>query len=234
MMALFCPLKEPLEHIIRTSTMMKKRNAHPAPSLALLWDTIDDWLEQHQKKQKLQLPPGASEGEIALAETALGIKFPKQIRDSHRIHNGSGAIALLPFGSWDLAYPLLPLLGMVGGWRVIQDSVRRGGYSGPAFVSNPKGPIKKTWFHLHWIPIMDNQCGDFYFLDLAPAKGGKRGQIIDFSREAGPAKVIASCFRDLLATLAAELKAGQYSFDEETTLLLATKRLMRPRQGGRR
>ena len=60
---------------------------------------------------------------------------------------------------------------------------------------NPAGPIQKVHCHMNWIPLTDFQSGDHMLIDLAPAEGGKVGQLINFSHETGPEDVAATVAR---------------------------------------
>jgi cell wall assembly regulator SMI1 len=123
-------------------------------------------------------------------------------------------------GAWRYPFPLLGIAAVAGHWMEIQKGVKKGYFSGPDFVSQPKGPIKSVWFHERWVPIVDDQSGNYLFSDLAPEKGGKRGQIIEFRRESGATRVVAEGLTELLARVAKELEFGKYSYDKKTHALL--------------
>jgi cell wall assembly regulator SMI1 len=57
--------------------------------------------------------------------------------------------------------------------------------------------------------VTDNS-GDNWTLDLDPPEAGVYGQILDFSHEVGPMKVLAQSWTELLAQLVVDLENGKY------------------------
>lgn len=53
-----------------------------------IWDRIEKGLEKHYPSIRKSLLPGATEAEIAEAEQKMGIRFPDEVRESFRIHDG--------------------------------------------------------------------------------------------------------------------------------------------------
>jgi cell wall assembly regulator SMI1 len=78
-------------------------------------------------------------------------------------------------------------------------------------------PIQPVWWHQRWIPIGRDRAGNLCCLDLVPASGGSVGQVIDRDHEAGPSRVLASSFLEVLSTFASDLEAGAY-VDTDTGL----------------
>ena len=70
------------------------------------------------------------------------------------------------------------------------------------------GPIQPVWWHQHWIPFGRDLAGNHCCLDLIPAPGGTVGQVIDRDHEAGPARVLASSFLEVLSAFASDLESG--------------------------
>ena len=68
--------------------------------------------------------------------------------------------------------------------------------------SEPEGPIQTDWWNNAWLPLTENDDGDYVCLDFAPAAGGTVGQIIDWSHELGATRVLANSFGEWLAKLA--------------------------------
>jgi len=198
---------------------MRNPKAAEKASIQSIWSRIDAWFAEHWFTRPT-LPPGALESELAQVESVVGSRLPRDARESYLLHDGTGDLPLIPFGPWQVVFPLLGLAGMVGQWKMIQDAVRKGHFSGQDFVNHPKGPIRKTWFHQRWLPIVDDQGGDYLFLDLAPARGGKQGQIIDFFRDAGATNVVAQGLRECLQRTALELESGKFKVDKKSRTLV--------------
>ena len=96
-----------------------------------------------------------------------------------------------------------------------------GHFKGPDFVSSPQHGIKNVWFSLKWIPVCENQNGDFVCVDMDPAIGGHAGQVIEFTRDYGPTRVLARSFRDWLTNIVVELERGRYRYDDEAGTIIS-------------
>lgn len=203
--------------------MVERRKPKSTTSVDAVWKRIQTWLREHWSEDA-DLPSGASKRALAKAEADMGLKIPADLRASYLLHDGSGAFNLFPFGSWRYPYPLLPVIGIVAHWNGIQKGVQKGYFSGPDFINKPKGPIKKAWFHAQWVPIVDDQCGDYIFADLAPERGGKKGQIIEFHRDEGATEVVVESFSGLLTAVADDLEAGAFAYDKKSASLMPVSR----------
>ena len=85
-----------------------------------------------------------------------------------------------------------------------------GGILDHGVFSNPSGPIRTDWWNTKWIPFVDNEQGDQLCVDLNPAKGGKKGQVIDWWHEKGAYKVVADSVGEWLAAVAKDLEKGTF------------------------
>jgi cell wall assembly regulator SMI1 len=187
-----------------------------------LWQHIETWVRANAPSE-FSLPVGVSGPEITQAETAMGLEFPSDVRESYESHNGSNRIWF-----FDQGY-LMPLTkphdlpkrkqalfrGVVESWKAMHDMLQDGYFNDSGFRSRPKGPIKTHWWNPKWIPITYNESGDHVCVDLDPAKGGRIGQVIDWWHERGATSVLADSFTEWLAALAQRLKTGHYRFDKD-------------------
>lgn len=80
-----------------------------------IWKRVEAWLESNAPELLPLLQPGASEEDIRRTEALLNVTFPEDIRESYRLHNGSGHFlvkghALLSLDQmvevWDYTVPL--------------------------------------------------------------------------------------------------------------------------------
>ncbi len=149
-------------------------------------------------------PPGASEASIALAEQAMGLQFPDDLRASYLLHDGSGD-TLFPWG-----FVLLGLEEMVRDWRTLRRLFEKENW--PA---EPDDPIRPVHWDALWVPAVSNESGDYHFVDLDPAPGGTVGQVICFHHEVGPIRVLANGFGEWLGGYADQLEAGIYYYDPD-------------------
>lgn len=172
-------------------------------SIADSWARIEHALRSRAGGDFKPLPLGASRDDIRQVESELGTNLPDAFRESYALHNGSG-------GRWACEQGfLMPLIapsegplvgyGILDLWRAMRDVAEAMSNE----RSSPTGPIRNAWWDQMWVPLTENECGDFVCLDLAPAPGGKRGQIIDWNHEQGATRVLAAGFGEWLAILAA-------------------------------
>ncbi|MFF5225154.1 SMI1/KNR4 family protein [Dactylosporangium sp. NPDC000521] len=119
------------------------------------------------------LPPGATEDEIAAAEAKLGHRLPPDLRALFALADGGGTI-----DGWR-RYPLAEVTGMHGitsapaggGWPEVWNRV--------VLDADPAGTVRRASGHPGWIPIADDAGGNFLAVDLAPARHGRPGQVIN-------------------------------------------------------
>lgn len=186
----------------------------------VIWNRIKKWIEQQSDTASFEV--GASDEDISKAESIVG-KLPSDVRESYRIHNGTNLIWITDDGY------LMPLFvptqvsrrkqsqfnAVVKRWTLFKELLDSGGFEGAGFSSDPAGPIKTDHWNARWIPITDNKCGDHLCIDMAPGKGGKKGQIIQWDHEVGAKRVVASSMSAWLEKIADDMESGQYTFDSK-------------------
>ncbi len=64
------------------------------------------------------------------------------------------------------------------------------------------------WWNLGWLPLAANGAGDLLCIDLNPAKGGCRGQVIGVSHESAERPRLAKSLGEWLAQLCQHYEAG--------------------------
>jgi cell wall assembly regulator SMI1 len=178
-------------------------------SLENVWQRIASWYKDNTPSG-LPLAKGASEKQVARLEKTLEQTLPADIRESYLLHNGTGGAFLLYFGE------LMTLDGIERIWQRYGEWQRTNSYGiGDDWTTRAEGPIKPYWWGPARIPLTDNGGGDPVFLDLDPAKGGRRGQLIKYSHEVGPQFVLAGSFAKWLKDIAHGLDDGKFVYDEE-------------------
>ncbi len=141
------------------------------------------------KKGGFKLPAGATEAEIAQAEAALGVTFPPEVRAFYLTHDGGSDDEVYNCGGREL----LSLDGIVSQWKIWKQLLDSG-----TFEKNDHGApdpgVQKKWWIAEWIPVTYDGAGNHHILDLAPAKGGKVGQILSFWHDDAPRTLEAPDF----------------------------------------
>ena len=82
-----------------------------------IWARIENWLSTNAPEMIDELLPGASDQEIYQAEKSLGIQFPKDVKESYRIHNGQNE----SIDNLVLGHQLLSLKEIIRVWKVWKD-----------------------------------------------------------------------------------------------------------------
>ncbi len=172
-----------------------------------IWKRIEAWLRAHAPDYLADLQPGASDTAIARAEKSFGATLPDSVRASYRIHDGArgGMGPLIP------PWRLLSLDNSVKRWK--QLSQEHG--SAQDDYTEPEAGIQAGWWRKGWIPVASNSSGDFLCVDLEPAPGGKRGQIILYWHADVRRGKLADDFESWLRQFADELEKGKYKLDGE-------------------
>ncbi len=192
-----------------------KRSAKP-DTVTKSWNRIDQWIKRNAPKWK-PLKKGASSAQILSAESKLGFKMSADLSDSYLVHAGSNNGAQIFPSPDNISHYLMPLSDVVDDWKMMKELLDLGDFEGLKGKSD-RG-IRSEWWNLRWIPFASNGGGDFFCIDMAPAAGGKKGQVITHNHESGNHKLLASSFREWLYILANGLEDETYSFDEDGGLV---------------
>jgi cell wall assembly regulator SMI1 len=137
------------------------------------------------------------------------------VRESYLAHNGSDDAGFFPKG--DVGYVLLPLSELVSDWKMWKELLEGGEFEGEKARGSPG--VRGDWWNVGWVPFASDCGGDYYCIDLAPARGGKKGQVIAMAHDSGARKLLAPSLREWLARFADQLEAGKYRYDEDEGLI---------------
>jgi len=173
------------------------------------WARIDGWLEAHAPHVLRNLAGPASNGQIAACENAVGAELPGDVLASYRVHNGQ------PKEDAGLLYGqvLLPLKEVVRQWEGWKELVEDGTFKD--VESDPDEGVRRDWYHLAWVPLTYDGGGYHFCVDLDPAPGGTRGQVISFWHDDPQRGVVARSLGQWLADFADELEAGKLVYSDE-------------------
>lgn len=174
------------------------------------WEKIEKWLETNAKHVFDSLQPGATDEEIAKTEEYLGVKFPKEVKEVYKIHNGQYSGKMLGFIE---GREFLSLEEIKSQWQIWKELVEGGDFEGNE--GEPDGPVKPDWYNLKWIPITYNGSGDHHCIDLDPAEGGNVGQIIEMWHDEATRTVVATNLKEWLKEFVNALEEGEYEVSDE-------------------
>src|SRR5262249_199239 len=140
------------------------------------------------------LPAGASKQIIDLLETTLATKLPLPVKKFYQRHDGSGEFLFEPWINGGGSQRFLSLKELARLWKDLVKLAKEVERDEDDDFGAQMGPIKRHFWHRKWLPITVNGQGDNVFLDLDPAPGGSRGQMVDWSHEGAESTWVAGSF----------------------------------------
>jgi cell wall assembly regulator SMI1 len=188
-----------------------KRSENPTP-VADSWKRIAKWLKDNASGFK-PLKKGVAAGEFAAAEKELGFKLPAELRESYRAYSGDDSRQIFPCSD-GISFYLMPFETVVREWKMMKELADLGEFNDiDGRVKNDK-EIRRTWWNANWIPFAGNGGGDYFCVDLDPAEGGTKGQVIHFRHDAEDRTLLSRSLRGFLYELANGLDDGKYRYEE--------------------
>lgn len=141
------------------------------------------WLKEHDGAIVHSFAKTEPTEELAELKEQVGKKLPDDLvtlfKTFNRIDDDvqEKEITTRLFGG----FFLMPLRG-VDGVLMEHESFEDMEYTGGA----AEGPVKRMYYNALWVPFAKDFGGNFIGVDLDPAKGGDRGQVIRFGRDEVP------------------------------------------------
>ncbi len=174
------------------------------------WTQIENWLEENDVNQIYNsLNQGADIEDFENLEELINRTLPQDFKEFYSIHNGQSADA---DGLIDTE-ELMSLERIAEEWQVWKDLADKAMFE-ESDVEADKG-IKERWWHQGWIPISYDGSGNHFCLDLSPADGGKKGQIIRLWHDSPERELIAGSFTEWISNYVENLKNDKYVYSEE-------------------
>jgi len=151
-------------------------------------------LRQHAERSDAEptMPAPVTEEQLAAAERHLGWPLPADLRALYLEADGDGGSeALAGYGWLSLDGALAERDDYIGaptwfGWEL--------GWNQVIFDADPPNTVRRCSGHPGWLPFATWFDGNFFAVDLAPAAGGRSGQVIEVGRDFndGPRYVASS------------------------------------------
>ncbi|PCI94580.1 MAG: molybdenum cofactor biosynthesis protein MoeA [Flavobacteriales bacterium] len=172
-------------------------------------ERFESWIAMNANQLQGSLNEGASQELIQNTEKELKISFPQDFKDFYMIHNGqkNGTGGLIDMDE------LLSLEEIVEQWSVWHELLISGDFDG--YTSEPSEGIKNNWWNDKWIPITHDGGGNHICMDLDPASGGRKGQIIQMWHDSEERELIATSFSEWIQNYVDGLETGAYRYSND-------------------
>jgi len=188
------------------------------------WKRIEKWMLSNVKVVFDRLPGPASNADINAVESAIGMKFPKDLHQSYLTQNGveygEGELPILPTlpGGYDCtAFCLLGIDRVADEWKVWKELIDGGDFDG--LESEPDDGVEPIWWSDGWIPVGGNGGGDFICVDMKPTSAGTVGQVIHAAHDMDERKILATSWKAFLDQIADGMEGGKLKYEEDEGLI---------------
>jgi cell wall assembly regulator SMI1 len=166
----------------------------PADRLKELLGRLEKWLAAHRPRFLKNLRPGANEVELHALQARLGHELPAELRTLLAWHSGQGEEFAGRFEEdW-----LLMGTGEIAQAKEDLDKGAAGNGAGNGWKPE-------------WIPVLDDDAGDYLFLDTSQARPPVRAYWLDQEQQ----PQIAASLTAWVDAFIKAVEAGQYEEDPE-------------------
>jgi cell wall assembly regulator SMI1 len=185
----------------------------PQTSIAKSWARIHKALSAVDTNHLQSLEKPVKPEAVVKLEATFGASLPADFKESLFIHDGqkSGVqIGVFPgFYNDDIggSYYLMDSNAIARDWKSLRAVQKAGDFDDLAAEAD-RG-VASAWWDESWIPFAANGGGDYFCIDLKPARGGSVGQIVSFEGKAGRRRLVAKSFSIWLSRQAKAFEAGE-------------------------
>ncbi|MEO3749558.1 SMI1/KNR4 family protein [Streptomyces sp. B6B3] len=162
-----------------------------------------------------ELPPPASAAALDEVERRIGRALPPDLRALYAIADGE-RLAPRPRRLFEgsVWMPLSELIAEYDWWREPPWLGWDHNWDSVVFDAHPADTVRRCGGHPDWIPFVTHEDGNVLAVDMAPARDGRPGQVIEIGRDHhdGPAYV-ADSVTSLLGGYLELLRQGAYELD---------------------
>lgn len=161
----------------------------------------------------------ATERQLEIVESLIGMRLPEDLREAYLHINGSvrtshkspvpNVIPGVEQGNW------MSLHEMVVSWG--EDRVSEAGWDHDLVLGDieevPDEPCRMLYFHPGWLPVF--QTYRRVYVDLAPSRWGQVGQVMRAGTGCQPC-VLAPCFTTIVDRFLDEIDKGLVQWNGQT------------------
>ncbi len=172
------------------------------------WRTIEGWLEESHPSALESFRPPAPAEVIASAESSLGRALPDDYKQFLALHDGQRADG-----------PMVGTCSLFAAEALATEYARlhkRFDAEGSVDAETAGQGVRPVQCSAGWIPIGRSARGrDYLCIDVDPAEGGAKGQIIEMAVDYDDRPLVAGSFTELLSKLFEQLQTGEIELEDE-------------------
>jgi cell wall assembly regulator SMI1 len=158
------------------------------PNLQAILVRLEKWLAKHRRRFLTGLRPGVSSTELVDLRKGFGQPLPAELRLLLSWHNGQFPDFV---GKFEEEWQLMSSADILEAWKELKED--------------------KTGWQSHWIPFLDNDAGDFRFLDTK----SPTPTVCDFWLGEKDRPTIAPSLSAWLEDVVSHMEKGEYQEDPE-------------------
>ena len=166
----------------------------PVDRLQDLLVRLERWLAAHRPRLLQNLRPGANEAELHMLQARLGRELPAELRTLLAWHNGQNEEFA---GRFEEDWLLMSTEEIAAAREELDQGA----------VGNGEGNGWKP----EWIPFLDDDAGNYLFLDTSQPAPSVRAYWLDLDRQPQAAVSLTAWLEDFVSAV----EAGQYEEDPE-------------------
>jgi cell wall assembly regulator SMI1 len=176
-------------------------------SIAELVHTYEAWCEAQGSPSMLDLePPAAPQALAMLDKLAKEVgEIPPELRELFSLHDG---------GISFFEYSQMSIERMIERRKGLEELRKDGTFDTHEVFPSDAKIVRRVKWHEKWLPLFEDGGGNLYFMDLAPDKNGRHGQIGKWERAGGPGANLSLLLGEFLEKYVLLLEAGKLKFDD--------------------
>ena len=180
-------------------------------------DIFKKWVKDNAHSMYSLLRDGASDQELIALEQHIAANLPEPFKAFYRIMDGQTESNEGCFKGKNF----LNIEGIISEYDTWNELLNDGIFKdedGP-FISDPDKGVKNDWWNPLWIPITADGSGNNLCIDLDPAIGGTKGQIITMFHDSAYRCIEAVSFDIWFDQYVNDLVNGKYEYSENMGIM---------------
>ena len=151
-------------------------------------------------------------------QSKIGAVLPTDFVELYKIHNGQNFEIGGGFIGCEQWLPINAIIDEWNIWKKLYDQK-----TFDEAIASPDSGIQNIWWSPLWIPLTGDGAGNNFCMDLAPANGGKYGQIIRMWHDHEHRELIAGSISEWFEKIASDLENGFFQYSDDAFGMIRSK-----------